>query len=233
MLWDPDGATRKPPPEAVDMLYATNNLFKLSDIFQRCVDPDFVLMSIGQTSRGAIERAYDWLIPIISAIPDTISRLPSSASCFLLLRAYSTKGEEQKQLKVLSAPLRRHVQDSLRGRYGEQDAVKAFDLLMTDVASKKPDQRRCARRVLQDSLQPINSTDSNNSHSWMLAVLELEFASSLVRCAVQHMVNIFILCYVKLFCTVLIFFALFIVCCCWIGTRGCFSIPSNGIAAIY
>jgi integrator complex subunit 1 len=189
MIWDPDGPARKPPPEAVDMLYAVNNRFELSGIFQHCVVPDFVLMSIGHTSRGAIERAYDWLIPIISSIPSTIARLPSSASCFLLLRAYSTEGDEQKLLKELSAPLLRHVQDSLRGSYGEQDAVKAFDLLMTDVASRKANQRRCARRVLQDALLPMQS---KSPHSWMLAVLELEYAKSLVGCAVQHMVNIFI-----------------------------------------
>jgi integrator complex subunit 1 len=189
MLWDPDGPARKPPPEAVDMLYAINNLYQLSGIFQRCVAPDYILMSIGQTSRGAIERAYDWLIPIISSMPTTIARLPSSASCFLLLRAYSTEGEEQKQLKELSAPLLRHVQDSLRGIYGEQDAVKAFDLLMTDVASGKPNQRRCARRVLHDSLVPMQS---NNPHSWMLAILELEHAKSLVACAIQHMVHFFL-----------------------------------------
>jgi integrator complex subunit 1 len=90
MLWDPDGPARKPPRESVDMLLAVNELFNLSSNFQRCVHPDFLLMSVGQTTRGAIERAYDWLIPIISLIPETISRLPSSASCFLLLCKAST-----------------------------------------------------------------------------------------------------------------------------------------------
>jgi integrator complex subunit 1 len=145
-------------------------------------------MTIGRTTRGAIERAYDWLIPIISTIPDTIARLPSSASCFLLLRAYGTEGDERKQLKELSAPLLQHVKDSLRGRYGELDAVKAFDLLMTDVASKKPDRRRCARRVLHDSLLQSEPSHSIAAQSWMLNVLQLDHAKSLVIDAVKHMV---------------------------------------------
>lgn len=187
MLWDPDGPARKPPRESVDLLLAVEELFNLSDIFQRSVGPDFLLMTIGQTTRGAIERAYDWLIPIISTIPDTIARLPSSASCFLLLRAYGTEGDERKQLKELSAPLLQHVRDSLQGRYGQADAVKAFDLLMTDVASNKPDRRRCARRVLHDSLMHGEPTHCI-AQSWMLNVLQLDHAKLLVGDAVKHMV---------------------------------------------
>lgn len=190
MLWDPDGPARKPPRESVELLFAVEELFNLSDIFQRSVEPDFLLMTIGQTTRGAIERAYDWLIPIIATIPDTIARLPSSAFCFLLLRAYGTEGDERKQLKELSAPLLQHVKDSLRGKYGESDAVKAFDLLMTDVASKTPDRRRCARRVLHDSLLQAEPTHSSTAQSWMLNVLQLDHAKSLVSDAVKHMVCI-------------------------------------------
>lgn len=189
MLWDPDGPARKPPRESVDLLLSVEELFNLSDIFQRSVNPDFLLMTIGQTTRGAIERAYDWLIPIISTIPDTIARLPSSASCFLLLRAYGTDGDERKQLKQLSAPLLQHVKDSLRGTHGESDAVKAFDLLMTDVASKKPDRRRCARRVLHDSLLQSEPAHSTAAQSWMLNILQLAHAKSLVSDSVKHMVR--------------------------------------------
>ena len=120
MLWDPDGPARKPPRESVDLLLSVEELFNLSDIFQRSVKPDFLLMTIGQTTRGAIERAYDWLIPIISTIPDTIARLPSSASCFLLLRAYGTDGDERKQLKELSAPLLQHVKILLEELMGSR-----------------------------------------------------------------------------------------------------------------
>lgn len=187
MLWDPDGPARKPPRESVDLLLSVEELFELSDIFQRSNEPDFLLMTIGKTTRGSIERAYEWLIPIISTFPDTIARLPSSASCFLLLRAYGTEGDKRKQLKELSSPLLQHVKDSLNGKYGETDAIKAFDLLMTDVASRKPDRRRCARRVLQDALaQPKDINPS--PQSWMLNILQLDYAKALVGDAVKHMV---------------------------------------------
>lgn len=192
MIWDPDGPARKPPPESVDMLLAVNERFNLSHHFQRSIKPDYLLMTIGQTTRSAIERAYDWLIPIVSSSPTGISRLPSSASCLLLLRAYSTAGDEKKQLKELLAPLLRHVTDSLSGLYGESDAVKAFDLLMSDIASKKADKRRCARKVLQDSLlstESIRSTHSDIFFSCMLRILELKHASLLVHDSVKHLVR--------------------------------------------
>lgn len=192
MIWDPDGSARKPPPESVDMLLVVNEKFDLSHLFQRCIKPDFLLMSIGKTTRSAIERAYDWLIPIVSSLPAGISRLPASASCLLLLRAYSTAGDEKKQLKELLSPLLQHVTDSLGGLYGESDAVKAFDLLMTDVASTKADKRRCAGKVLQDSLLPtelLRSTHSDNLFACMLRILDLEHASLLVHDAVNHLVS--------------------------------------------
>lgn len=192
MIWDPDGPARKPPPESVDMLHAINERFHLSQQYQRCTDPDFLLMSIGQSNRDAIERAYDWLIPIVSSLPTVISRLPSSASCLLLLRAYSTSGEEKKQLKELLAPLLQHVTDSLRGLYGESDAVKAFDLIMSDMASKKAEKRKCARKVLQDLLftsETLALTQSINLFDCMIRILELKHANLLVRDAINHMVS--------------------------------------------
>jgi integrator complex subunit 1 len=189
MLWAPDGPARKPPRESVDLLLSVKELFGLSEIFQKSTNPDFLLMTIGQTSRGAIERAYDWLIPIISTVPTTIARLPSSASCFLLLRAYGTDGDERKQLKQLAAPLLVHVRDSLNGKYGEADSVKAFDLLMADVASPNADRRRCARRVLQDSLEQEGQSDSTRQ-SWMINILKVDFATSLVVDAVRHLVRL-------------------------------------------
>jgi len=189
MLWDPDGPARKPPKEAVDLLFSVEEMFELSVTFQKSTEPDFLLMTIGKTTRGAIERAYEWLIPIISTFPDTIARLPSSASCFLLLRAYGTEGDERKQLKELSSPLLQHVKDSLNGKYGETDAVKAFDLLMADVASSKPDRRRYARRVLQDSLSLTNDTQTS-SQQWMLNVLQLDCGKALIGSAVKHMVRL-------------------------------------------
>lgn len=193
MLWDPTSPARKPPREAAELLVAVESHFGLSKTFQGSTEPDFLLMTIGKTTRGAIERAYDWLIPIISDMPTTIARLHASASCVLLLRAYGTEGDERAQLKELSTPLLRHVRDSLTGRFGESDAVRAFDLLMTDVASHNPDRRRCARRVLYDSIGKVensgNEETAPKSSSWMLNILRLEHAKSLVSDAIKHMVS--------------------------------------------
>lgn len=187
MLWDPDGPARKPPRESADLLLSIEKMFQISDTFQRSVKPDFLLMTIGETTRGAIERAYEWLIPIISRLPDTIARLPSNAACFLLLRAYGTEGEERVQLKELSSPLLDHVKGSLKGSFGELDAIRALDLLLSDVASPKPERRKCARRVLQDSLVNTES-DGHASKSWIANILSLSYAKALVSYSIKHMV---------------------------------------------
>lgn len=192
ILWDPTGAPRKPPREAAELLVAVESHFSLSKTFQRHVEPDFLLMTIGKATRGAIERAYDWLIPIISDIPDTISRLHASASCVLLLKAYGTEGDERAQLKQLSAPLLRHVSDSITGKFGQADAERAFDLLLSDVASHNGDRRRCARRVLFDSIGKLNvsgTVDIGKKSSWMLNILHLDHAKCLVSDAIKHMVR--------------------------------------------
>lgn len=189
LLWDPTSDARKPPREAAELLVAVNAHFSLSKIFQRSVQPDFLLMTIGKTTRGAIERAYDWLIPIISDVPDTIARLHASASCVLLLRAYGTEGDERAQLKQLSAPLLEHVRDSIKGRFGQADAVRAFDLLLSDVASHNPERRRCARRVLFDSIGKLAASEGQEGSrkSWMQNILQLEHAKWLVGDAIKHM----------------------------------------------
>lgn len=188
MIWDPDGPARKPPKECVGLLLSVAELFCLSETLQNCVDPDFILKTIGQTSRGAIERAYDWLIPIVSSIPATISRLPSNASCFLLLRAYGTAGDERKQLKELAAPLLSHVSNSLRGIHGESSALKAFELLMTDVASDDADRRRCSNRVLNDALCQ-GGVENQPTKDWTQEILNLSQARSLVSVAISYLVR--------------------------------------------
>jgi integrator complex subunit 1 len=188
MLWDPDGPSRKPPREVADLLLSVEELFELSDTFQRSISPDYLSMTIGNTTRAAVERAYDWLIPVIARAPATIARLQSSTSCFLLLRAYGTNGEERKQLKELASPLLRHVQESLKGQFGIGDSVEAFALLMSDVASQNPDRRRCARRVLHDALLTRDVTPSKPG-SWMLNILQLDHAAALVSDGVKFMVR--------------------------------------------
>ena len=137
---------RKPPWESAELLLSVDKMFGLSASFQRSTTPDFLLLMIGQTTRGAIERAYAWLIPIISKLsselPEIISRLPTSTSCFPLFRAHGSDSEDKSQLKQLSAPLLSHVKESLRGKYGQDDCLCAFELLMSDVASHNADWTR-------------------------------------------------------------------------------------------
>ncbi|GAX12642.1 hypothetical protein FisN_13Lh110 [Fistulifera solaris] len=186
MLWDPDGPARKPPREVAELIIAVDNAFELSDEFQKSTDPDFLTMTIGNTTRNAVERAYDWLIPIVSKFPEIISRLHSSTSCFLLLRAHGNDGDEKKELWDLAAPLLRHVQQSLEGKFGTGETVKAFELLISDIASHNPDRRRCARRVLQESL-PACIDASTSSGSWMRSILLLKDASYILPDAVKYM----------------------------------------------
>lgn len=188
MLWDPDGPARKPPQDSVDLLLSVAEKFDLSHAFRSSSAPDFLLMTIGETSRASIERAHDWLIPIISELPSTIARLPPNASCFLLLRAYGSGESEKGKLKELSQPLLQHVKDSLCGSFGSSGAVKALDLLLTDVASSKAERRRCARRVFRDALS--GDKDENiNSEMWMHRILDLPDANSLVKCSLPQLVS--------------------------------------------
>lgn len=193
-IWDPKDGPRKPPKESADLIFSIGELFDLPRVFQRNTEPDFVLTTIGSTTRGAIERAHDWLIPIISYLPETISRLPASASCFLLLRAYGTHvhGDDQSQLQELSAPLLQHVRDSLVGKFGEADAVRAFDLLLTDIASHNPDRRRCARRVLtnaigKEDLKDMDQTFAGSNHAWAINMMHVEHAKSILGDAVKRL----------------------------------------------
>jgi len=101
------------------------------------VAPDFLLDTIGCTSRESIERAYDWLISIISSYPEIIKRLPSNASSFLLFRAYrSDKDYTNTQLLELAFPLLRHVSLCLQGKLGN-DSLHAAHVLFADLSERR------------------------------------------------------------------------------------------------
>jgi integrator complex subunit 1 len=185
MLWDPKGAARKPPKEAVPLVLSVERLFALSETFQQSVNPDFLLMTIGKTTRGAIERAFDWVIPIISSVPEIINRLPANASCFLLLRAYGEEGEGKSELRKLSAPLVEHVKKSLTGEFGESSAVRAADLLLADLADPNPDRRRCVMRVLRETLGHVAPGDGDDS-TGLLCLLQVEHAEAIVSGAIKY-----------------------------------------------
>lgn len=185
MLWNPDGPARKPPKELGDALLAVEEAFKMGRILRLSRSPDFVLRTIGETTRGAIERAHGWLVPVISELPETIERLPSNATCFLLLRSYGNHRYGETKLESLSAPLLKHVKDSLCGRFGESNAVEALDLLLGDLACRNESRRRCASRVLNSTL----TKDSDDVSSWIEGILEVEHAKSMTPCTIKYMVS--------------------------------------------
>lgn len=194
MVWDPSGPARKPPKESVNLILAVERLFGLSGIFQRSEEPDLVQAAIGDTSRGAIERAYDWLIPVISSNPSVINRLPANASCYLLLRVYGTESQGDSKLRELSAPLLQHIRRTMTGIFGQADAIGASNLLLADVADKNPARRRCARRVLEETLAEINRTVQDQSFSgakctWLHSLLLLEHVDALISDAIMHISN--------------------------------------------
>eukprot|EP00804_Cyclotella_cryptica_P023942 CCRYP_010070-RB/>CCRYP_010070-RB protein AED:0.03 eAED:0.03 QI:390/1/1/1/0.8/0.83/6/266/1137 len=152
MIWEPVQCPRKPPKESVDMLLSINETFNMAEKFRSSIEPDFLLQTIGD-GRSAIERAYDWLIPIISLHPEIIHRLQPSATCFLLLRAYGAEaGKSNRELIGLSSPLLSHVTKCLGGEFGERHSLLALELLLTDIADENADRRRCSRKVLQQAI---------------------------------------------------------------------------------
>ena len=166
MIFDPRQHQRKPPKGSIDLLLSVNRHFGLADKFRQVRIPDFLLQTIGE-GRSAIERAYDWLIPIISSHAEIIHRIQPNASCYLLLRAYgSTEGEKNNDLLDLTKPLLSHVKGCLTGEQGERHAMLAMELLMSDIADERVTRRVCARRVLQEAFAGENET------SWLSQVID-------------------------------------------------------------
>lgn len=199
MIFDPRCPARKPPKEAVSIILSIENMFNLADSFRRCSSPDFLMQTIGCTTRESVERAYDWLLPIISSHPSAINRLPSSASCFLLLRAYESAQIDNRHvtLKELASPLLKHVSDCLRGSFGEMEAVLAADLLLKEICSKMSDRRRCARRVLEEAIGAEVSSNDTSPYlfackwncGWLFSLLGTKYIVSLISRCVQFVVR--------------------------------------------
>ena len=194
MIWEPKCDARKPPKESVNLILSVNNLFHLSEKFRNCVDPDYLLKTIGLISNDAIERAYDWLIPAIYSYPQMIRRLPSSASCVLLLRAYGEEGIENNQLLELSSPLMEHVTACISGSNGESDCKTACEMICEDISSKEPDRRRCARRVLHEAIgkdveDDAQSPTNHEELSWLFDLLKMEKFKILLKTVIPHLVS--------------------------------------------
>ena len=195
MIWDPRCPARKPPKESVPLILSVARFFNLSELFRLCIDPDIVLQTIGSTSRDSIERAHDWLIPVVSTHSQVIDRLPPSASCFLLLRAYGSDKSQNSQLLELSSPLLTHVTNCLFGKYGEDGAQRAVDLLFVDLADSSPDRRRCARRVLQEATSkiesqlPMTSSLHVDEFAWLFIIMKVKYAKALMSIVISNIVS--------------------------------------------
>ncbi len=194
MIFDPKSVARKPRKESVQMFYSIDTMFHLADAFKNSTKPDYILLTIGSLSRDGIERAYDWLIPIISSCPDIIGRLPPSASCFLLLRAYGVEGDENSQLLELSLPLLHHVTNSIAGKFGQVGAERAAEILFFDLADKDAGRRRCARRVLQEALgkseiMQVLPSFAIGEYSWLVALTETDYKCTLVKLLYPRLVS--------------------------------------------
>jgi integrator complex subunit 1 len=182
MEWEPKQHQRKPPKESIDLILSVNDNFNLAERFRASNDPDYLLQTIGD-GRSAIERAYDWLIPIISQDSAVISRLQSSSTCFLLLKAHGA-GAEAKDLITLSAPLLSHVTKSLSGEYGEENSVLALKLLLMDIADESSDRRRCARKVLQQAIP-----NSFGLCGWLRQLIDCSYSKVLIPLSIEFLVR--------------------------------------------
>lgn len=171
--------------------------FELAKKFRLSSSPDFLLQTIGE-GRSAIERAYDWLIPIISAHPSIIDRLQPSASCFLLLRAYGAEGDENRELLDLTAPLLSHVSGAVRGEFGERHALLAMELLLQDIADESFDRRRCARQVLQEAVgkknEDVEPFQCNEHCDWLLQMMHAQNSKEMIPLMIKFIVRPFFSC---------------------------------------
>ena len=200
MIWDPKVIARKPPKESVNLLLKVDDVFGLSNTLRLSTTPDFLMLTIGGTSYDYIERANDWSIPIISTSQDIINRLPSSLSCFLLLRAYGSDGVNS-QLLELAAPLLEYIRKCLKGLLGKEDASTVMTLLFTDIADASPDRRRCARKVFQEAIGTFDNSQNVSAPptwlsvaslcrcDWLFHVLQMKHAPLLIKDAIIYLVS--------------------------------------------
>lgn len=182
MILEPTQCQRKPPKESIDLILSVNDSFDLAARFRSLRDPDFLLLTIGD-GRSAIERAYDWLIQIISQDPGVIHRLQPSSTCFLLLKAYGA-GADAKELIALSSPLLTHVKSSLEGRYGVYPSIMALKLLLTDLSDETADRRRCSRKVLQQAIP-----NDYGLCGWLRQLLDWPNAKIMIPLTVDYLVG--------------------------------------------
>lgn len=173
-IYDLSQPARKPPKTFVEeLLLPAVVAFGLPLQFQQCSEPDFLMKTIGE-GRGAVERSYDWLIPVISSHPEIIDRLGSLTTCFLVLRAYGDEGSSD--LLRLASPLLENLKTQLT--CGHEQSLQTLELLLVDLSGEQRSRRICSHRVLQEI---VGSADD-----WLDKVVALNGSPEILPLVVHY-----------------------------------------------
>jgi hypothetical protein len=126
------------------------------------------MKTLGNPTKENISSSCEWLVPIISSRPSTISRLSSSAALYLLLATM-----DDEKLVELAAPLISHTGKCLRGDFGAEDSFNAAKILFDDLMSEESKARDSARRVLQEALGGHEHVAAEVNAGWLMNVRSL------------------------------------------------------------
>ena len=126
------------------------------------------MKTLGNPTKENISSSCEWLVPIISSRPSTISRLSSSAALYLLLATM-----DDEKLVELAAPLISHTGKCLRGDFGAEDSFNAAKILFDDLMSEESKARDSSRRVLQEALGGHEHVAAEVNAGWLMNVRSL------------------------------------------------------------
>jgi hypothetical protein len=172
---------RKPRNNASALISSILLQFGISEQLRSSVQPDFLMMTLGQPTREGIGQSYKWLLPIISSSPHIVNRLSPTVSCFLLLKAF-----QENSLVDLVGGLVNHVCKCLLGEYGEESGLHAARLLLEDVSCRDAEKRNVARRVLQECLGGHEYEAAACNIGWLIVCRDIwKGHADFVRCVVN------------------------------------------------
>ena len=159
---------RIPSQRAVTLTNGAIEKFRLAESLRLCTAPDYLMLILGHPTKENVSKSCEWLVPIISSKPSIISRLPPSASVYLLLTAV-----DDDNLVELAAPLILHTGKCLRGELGSEDSFNAAKILFDDLSSDNVKARISARKVLQESLGGHEFVAAEVNAGWLMVVGEM------------------------------------------------------------
>ncbi|XP_077510798.1 integrator complex subunit 1 [Amblyomma americanum] len=187
VMMDPQGVTRRPPPQVLEQLKALNETLKLGHLLCRSRKPDFLL--------GIIQRQgtshMPWLAELVESNEGSFDLLPVQCLCeFLLTDALecsqgAAELEDEKPEKGKVKPpqskkrkqqqLLQHLQKLLRNPDEDVQATcEVLDYFMRRLSSQQQSARTLATKGLmvvlsQKPLSAEGLQDSDpNSHEWLL-----------------------------------------------------------------